>query len=541
MPEMRYGTQYLVSEWGYTSVVAREDPYNTTEVDVIFRHESNQSWRVPAYWAGRNEWRVRFAPPLPGRYSYTTDCTDEEDSSLHALLGMLTVQPYTGDNPALVHGPLQIASSQRVLAFADGTPFFWLGDTWWFALSGRCAWPEDFQMVTADRKAKGFNVAQVVAGLFPDMAPFDPRAANEGGYAWEANFERINPGFFDMADLRIQWMVRSGIIPCIVGSWGYHLPMLGAKRMKQHWRYMIARWGSYPVVWCLAGELAMPYYLDEKFGTGDDPDLAEAWVEIGHYVREVEPYGRLLTLHPSSNNPGRDQVTDDRFLDFEMLQPGHDGYQSVQTMLKNLHTQRNRMPIMPVLVDEINYEAQGQNSHEEVQRLAFWAAILSGSAGFTYGANGLWSFISEAQPWGKSPHGITWADMPWLESIKLPGAEQLGHAKRLLELYEWWRFESHQDWVLPAGDHTNYAAPFAAGIPREVRIIYSLLPSWPWDKNRKIVTGLEADVTYQAFFWDPRKGRKHDACVVAPDAEGRWMIPLEPTLQDWVIVLEKTT
>jgi len=31
--------------------------------------------------------------------------------------------------------------------------------------------------------------------------------------------------------------------------------------MKRHWRYLVARWGAYPVVWCLAGEGTMPYYL----------------------------------------------------------------------------------------------------------------------------------------------------------------------------------------------------------------------------------------------------------------------------------------
>ena len=33
--------------------------------------------------------------------------------------------------------------------------------------------------------------------------------------------------------------------------------------MKKHWRYLIARWGAYPVVWCLAGEGTMPYYLSK--------------------------------------------------------------------------------------------------------------------------------------------------------------------------------------------------------------------------------------------------------------------------------------
>jgi len=36
---------------------------------------------------------------------------------------------------------------------------------------------------------------------------------------------------------------------------------MGIEKMKKHWRYLIARYGAYPVVWCLAGEGIMPYYL----------------------------------------------------------------------------------------------------------------------------------------------------------------------------------------------------------------------------------------------------------------------------------------
>src|ERR1022692_1331423 len=32
-------------------------------------------------------------------------------------------------------------------------------------------------------------------------------------------------------------------------------------RMKRHWRYLLARWGAHPAIWCLAGEGTMPYYL----------------------------------------------------------------------------------------------------------------------------------------------------------------------------------------------------------------------------------------------------------------------------------------
>jgi hypothetical protein len=68
-----------------------------------------------------------------------------------------------------------VADDLRHFAYADGSPFFWLGDTWWMGLTKRLTWPEDFQQLTADRRAKGFTVIQIVAGLYPDMPAFDER------------------------------------------------------------------------------------------------------------------------------------------------------------------------------------------------------------------------------------------------------------------------------------------------------------------------------------------------------------------------------
>ena len=77
----------------------------------------------------------------------------------------------------------------------------------------------------------------------------------------------------------------------------------------------------------------------------------------------------------------------------------------------------------------------------------FWASVLSGAAGHTYGANGIWQVNRKDQPYGKSPHGGDYGHMPWDEAMKLPGSGQLGMAKRLLEKYPWQRFEPHPEWA----------------------------------------------------------------------------------------------
>ncbi len=219
MPHTLTGFEGQVTEWEYTSGHRYNDPFNNVELDVIVSSAQGDSWRIPAYWAGAQEWRVRFLPPAPGHYDVQTTCSDVDNPDLHQITSVLVVSARESDDPLVEHGPLQVAASKRTLTYADGTPFFWLGDTWWMGLCSRLAWPEDFHQLTADRVAKGFTVIQIVAGLYPDMPGFDERGSNEAGFPWEAGYARINPAYFDMADLRIRWLVRSGLIPCIVGCW----------------------------------------------------------------------------------------------------------------------------------------------------------------------------------------------------------------------------------------------------------------------------------------------------------------------------------
>ena len=44
------------------------------------------------------------------------------------------------------------------------------------------------------------------------------------------DYARINPAYFDQADARMAGLVQAGLVPCIVGSWGYYLPIMGIRR-----------------------------------------------------------------------------------------------------------------------------------------------------------------------------------------------------------------------------------------------------------------------------------------------------------------------
>lgn len=500
---------------------------------MIFIDPEGEEHRVPAFWAGEGTWRVRYASPRVGVHRWRSVCSDASNPDLHGREGRMEVVPYEGDNPLFQHGPLRVSKNRRYLEHLDGTPFFWLGDTWWMGLCRRLSWPGDFQTLTADRVDKGFTVIQIVAGLYPDMEAFDQRGANEAGFPWEEGFARINPSYFDMADLRIDHLVRSGLVPCIVGCWGYYLVWMGVEKMKRHWRYLVARYGAYPVVWCLAGEGCMPYYLSKQ--RERDRELQrKGWTELADYLRSIDPYHHPITIHPTDT--ARNQVEDPSLLDIDMLQTGHGSWRSIPNTIRRVRSSYSSDPVMPVINGEVCYEGIGESCRQEIQRFMFWSNILSGTCGHTYGANGIWQVNTKEAPYGPSPHGMSWGDTPWQEAYQLPGSGQLGLAKKLLQKYEWWRFEPHPEWVEPRADEGNgYYAPFAGGIPGEVRMIF--LPSGIWGIT---VKGIEPDIPYRARLFNPVNGSERDIGEVKPDGQGNWKLPLSrpPFYQDWILILE---
>jgi len=528
---MYSAVQNCVLEFSLHSGKSYKDPFNEVELDVIFEGPNGLKRVVPAFWAGENLWKVRFSTPTIGRYSYTTICSDKENLSLHNQKGKVKVSSYQGKNLLLAHGPLRISKNRRYLEHIDGTPFFWLADTWWMGLCKRLTWPEDFQILTQDRVSKGFTVIQLIAGLYPDMPAFDERGANEAGFPWEKSYTRINPAYFDMADLRIEYLVHAGLLPCIVGCWGYFLPWMGIEKMKKHWRYLIARYGAYPVVWCLAGEGIMPYYLS----TNKEKDIniqKKGWTEIARYVRQTDPYHHPVTIHPTDCS--HNQVEDISLIDFDMLQTGHGDRDAIPNHVNRVVESVNRKPRLPVLVGEVCYEGIMGASWENIQRFMFWSSILSGACGHTYGANGIWQVNTHQKPFGPSPHGHSWGDMAWEDAYLLAGSTQMGIAKRLLERYPWWRLEPHPEWVKPHWNSKNYLACYAAGIPGKLRIIFI-----PVQVGTPIIKELEPEVTYQAFYYDPRNGKEYSLGIVKPNENGEWTAPIFPIFQDRILVFEK--
>lgn len=511
--------QWEVFETSYESAKAYPNAFTDVEVDVVFK-QGEEQWKVPAFWAGDKTWTIRFAPPVQGKYTYRIECTDKANTGLNGSEQSLSVAAYSGDNPLLKHGFVQVSPGKTTFEHADSTPFFWLADTWWKNLCKRMTW-EGFQELTADRKAKDFSVVQIVCGPYPDENFFAPSLENEGGQPYLAqDMSVVNPKYFDYADRRLKHLADAGIVPAIVGAWGRgdcnSMQKFGVANIKRHWRYLVARYGAYPVIWILAGE------IPEETKAGHGP-----WAEVATYLRSIDPCHHPLTCHTGH---GRKPAKDDMpVIDFDMVGGNHDEHAAVAPQsVAIVSSAYSAKPSMPVLVGETCYEGHMQQGFGDVQRRIFWQSILSGAAGHTYGAAGIWHAGVEGDhgnwgAWARQPYDWT----TWKEGMNYPGSTQLGIARKLLEQFPWQKFEPHPEWA---------PGCYAAGIPGGTRLIYRPRRGI-YDWSGFTVNNLVPGVPYATFFFDPATGRRFDNGIVTPTSMS-WNTPNVPSPQDWVLVME---
>jgi hypothetical protein len=550
-------------EWTIDSHKRYRDPFNDVDVDVVFEHDGKR-WRVPTFWRGGSRWTVRFAPPAAGEYAYHLESTDPQNTDLNGHNGHVTIRAYSGSNRLLRHGMLKVSANRRYFEHADGTPFYWLGDTWWSGLSTRLTWL-NFQELATDRRKKGFTVVQLVAGLVPseEQAPSDPGFCNEGGCVWDPEFKRINPAYFDYADRRIQYLLDSGLVPAIVGAWDDEMAQMGVEKLKKHWRYIIARYGAYPAFWIIGGEVFDPLpSVALRYNQNADPDVrvdptrVGGWSELARYVRGIDPLRQPLSVHQIA---AAEEVPlqEESLTDFELFQPSHAGWASIGVELTQLDSHYARTDVTkPLVIGEIGYEQLGEAHLADFQRVAFWEAMLNGATGFTYGANGVWESYSSNQPFQR----LKWSLLTWREGMKLAGSYQLGLGAELLQRYPWWRVTPHPEWVIPRGTTLlepragkndfhldilgdinspligsspvetewhrrggNFRLPYAAGIPRELRIIYIPYLGFANPAPPTIV-GLEAGVRYRAYFWEPSLGIRIDMGTIERATPGKLIL-----------------
>ena len=125
---------------------------------------AGQVRRLPTFLTSDGGVGARYASGIEGSYRYRWLAQD--GSPLVAgPTGVLEVRGPSVAQGQLIHGPVRVASTGKHFEHEDGTPFLWLGDTWWHALTPRIS-DEELQELAAFRARQGFTLVQCRVGVF---------------------------------------------------------------------------------------------------------------------------------------------------------------------------------------------------------------------------------------------------------------------------------------------------------------------------------------------------------------------------------------
>ena len=237
------------------------------------------SRRVYGFWDGGRTFKVRFVATAPGQWSWRSASNHPDDSGLNNGRGTLRAVAWTDSEKAENanrHGFVRATPNGHALQYADGTPFFLVGDTWLAASTWRLPFRDgeapsaeytpapgiSFEEAIAWRKRQGFNSISFISA-FPNWAA-DAHGATfadkHGVYlrnAWEkfgywapnakvstadgatttakdmadeqgdrpfaifsdreglADYDHLNPAYFRSLDRKMKYLADQGFVPMI--------------------------------------------------------------------------------------------------------------------------------------------------------------------------------------------------------------------------------------------------------------------------------------------------------------------------------------
>ena len=416
----------------------------------------------------------------------------------------------------------------RYLAYDDGTPFFYLGDTAWeiFHRLDR----EDMAHYFSVRAAQGFNAVQGVALaefegvtvpngygrlplLFTDELPDPSRPDTEGEYS-----------YWDHVDYAVALAAEHEMFITLLPTWGDKYNIAHGKGpviFNEENAYLYGRWiahrykDAWNIIWMLGGDRR----LEEEHRR-----IVDA---MARGIREVDSY-HLITFHPPGHTDSTDFVLDAPYIDFHTAQTGHAVLKSFCS--DDVMRKMARTTDLPYMDSEPRYEDHPACfdasigyfwGADEVRQNAYWD-IFTGACGHTYGNHCVWSMTTDTR---------AYFPYTWKDALTHPGAGQMKYAKALRLSRDYFSLVPADDIVtgslsgmghMTAAKGDGYAYVYSPlGIPFEVRLDLF--------ENVKAI---------RALWFDPRTG-KETVFSVLPTGGRTYLVP--PTQGkgcDWILILE---
>jgi len=536
---------YKVQQWqaveiALTSSVRYADPFQDVEVTATFTGPARKTITRPAFWDGGRNWKVRFAPPEAGLWTMTTTATGAKNPGLQGVIATVQCNPYSGSLEIYKHGFLKISENARYLTYADGTPFFYLGDTHWilsherFDRSNAPGVASQFKYTVDKRVRQGFTVFQseasfqaVSAGIRTHQEAITDEEADadlKHGFtsADLPGFANLDRKFKYIAD---QGMVHANAEICWVGD-PADFPIFTEAYMARLARYWVARYGAYPVIWTIAQEVDKNYY--GKF----DSKTINKWFAVAQSIKDSDAYHHPLMPHMENTD------STNALNSWWSNKPYHSGWavqwQGELTEKAIAEGFWNSSPTKPSVLYESAYDGFWTDSRGALG--AAYKAFQYGMYGYGYGANGIWNDIY-SKPGEPADYGTDYA-MPehygwWREGADLPTGDQLTYFKRFYTSLEWWKLVprfNDPGW----GNFLNASQAFLSSDGNDTYVVFFIgSPRTPASLNQ-----MDNTSTYAAQWFNPRNGTYQAIGTVTPKTRV-WTIPDRPTAEDWVLLVKR--
>jgi hypothetical protein len=442
----------------------------------------------------------------------------------------------------LSHGDLKISENGRFIVHADGTPFFYLGDTAWelFHRLNR----EEAEKYLENRRGKGFTVIQAVAlaefdGInIPNAYGHRPLTKTDG--KWDPTKPDVKEGanndYWDHVDYIVNKAQSLGLYIGFLPTWGRYWhdevkngkPLFTEANAEAYGEWLGKRYKDKPIIWILGGD--RPIENDEQ----------KAVIRaMARGLKKGDCGRHLITFHPPGGDGSSKWFHNDDWLSFNMRQNGH--VAEFPERYAQMRTDYDLVPPKPVMDGEpiyedhpISFDAKrlGHSVSADVRRPLYWD-LFSGAMGHTYGHHSVWQF------WQPSRNPINNPLMPWYEAIDQPGAEQMKYGRKLIE-----------------------SRPFLTRIPDNSVIVTDRVPtSVPGTGRYRFVATRDTEGTYafvyapvgrkfkvrmdkitgpkvKAWWFDPRNGKAQSIGVFTNTGQREFTPPDMGELLDWVLVLD---
>jgi len=434
---------------------------------------------------------------------------------------------------------LKVSENKRYLMTADGKPFFWLGDTGWLLFNKLDRKEADLYL--EDRRKKGFNVIQVmVLHTIPSSNTFGRSSlikADLGKPDTTAGNLPTNTtqyDFWDHVDYIIDKAAEKGLYMALVPIWGSPVKsgLVTPAQAKAYAAFLAKRYSNRKnIIWMNGGDIK-------------GSDSVKVWQTIGQTLRANDP-NHLITFHPRGRSASSQWFHSAPWLDFNMVQSGHQRYDQDTSRKEKLHygednwkyiaTDYELKPVKPTIDGEPSYEGIPQGLHDikqprwtdaDVRRYGYWS-VFAGAFGYTYGQNSVMQMHQKSDK--ESAYG---SDELWTSAVNAPGASQMVYLKQLMLSRPF--FERIPDQSLVAGEKGLKYDRVTATRGKEYIMAYTYTGG-DFSLQMGKIPGDKVKVSW----FNPRNGKTVEVEDVANTGVASFNPPGEKKNgNDWVLILD---